>query len=331
MKKLAVILVMMGCLNWAFGQLPEPYRHVDSIDWVVSDLDQVVQGWNKLGFQETQELGEVTLPGLDYRGKTSDATLRVAAGYLGSVLVIWMQPLQGENAFSDFLARHGDGVFSLNHSFPSQEALDKEIARLNGLGIKVLQRGAVDTAGGTMTFAYMDTEPQGKYVLGLVHDPNYYPGPSDSLPFDMKNSQYAFIVKDLRSVSKFWTRIGIPPMSYTHPTLSDLMYHGKPGHFDQELGWQKHGDIEYEWITPLKGPTVYQDSMDKHGEGFHHLAFAVNDIDAVTKKWAELGFPTVQSGSWGEKGKPGYGRYAYADTDSIGGVIIEFLWNFKEK
>lgn len=35
----------------------------------------------------------------------------------------------------------------------------------------------------------------------------------------------------------------------------------------------------------------------------------------------------VQSGAWGEKGKPGSGRFAYADTSAIGGVTIELLWN----
>jgi hypothetical protein len=37
----------------------------------------------------------------------------------------------------------------------------------------------------------------------------------------------------------------------------------------------------------------------------------------------------VQSGAWGEKGKPGSGRFAYAATDAFGGVTTEFLWNHR--
>ena len=37
--------------------------------------------------------------------------------------------------------------------------------------------------------------------------------------------------------------------------------------------------------------------------------------------------PIVQSGAWGEAGKPGAGRFAYADTTRFGGVTVELLWN----
>lgn len=45
-------------------------------------------------------------------------------------------------------------------------------------------------------------------------------------------------------------------------------------------------------------------------------------------EWKDLGFPASQSGAWGEEGKPGSRRFTYMDTDSIGGVAIELLWNF---
>jgi hypothetical protein len=39
----------------------------------------------------------------------------------------------------------------------------------------------------------------------------------------------------------------------------------------------------------------------------------------------------VQGGAWGEKGKPGWGRFAYQDTHPIGGVDVELLWNYRER
>ena len=41
------------------------------------------------------------------------------------------------------------------------------------------------------------------------------------------------------------------------------------------------------------------------------------------------GYKVAQSGGWGEAGKPGSGRFTYIDTDSIGGVLIELLWNYR--
>ena len=64
-----------------------------------------------------------------------------------------------------------------------------------------------------------------------------------------------------------------------------------------------------------------------HGvlEGFHHLAFGVKDMDADLAWWAERGYPESMSGAWGEKDKPGSGRFAYVDTQVIGGIDVELL------
>jgi hypothetical protein len=34
-------------------------------------------------------------------------------------------------------------------------------------------------------------------------------------------------------------------------------------------------------------------------------------------------------GTWGEKDKPGSGRYEYINLEDAGGVTMELLWNFK--
>jgi hypothetical protein len=116
-------------------------------------------------------------------------------------------------------------------------------------------------------------------------------------------------------------------MEVTHGPLTDLVYRGQPGRFDQRLGWHRHGTVTWEWIEPVAGPTVYEDFLKEHGEGFHHFALDVPDIDAASAAWQARGVKIVQSGGWGEKGKPGSGRFAYAATDAFGGVSTELLWN----
>jgi Glyoxalase/Bleomycin resistance protein/Dioxygenase superfamily len=306
---------------------PELYREVTSVNWVVKDIDQVAAGWAKLGYPMLQDFGEIALP-VRYRGEAGTAVVRVARADFAGLGVFWFQPISGRSSWRDFLEEHGDGVMSLNHSAPSAEALDAEVARLEGLGVEVLQAMSVDAGQGPLRVVQMDTEGEGKYVLGLTT--GAIPPPTTSAPpppFGARLSQYALVVRDIEAVSDYWARIGLPAMEVTHPALTDLRYRGRPGRFDQKLGWHRHGTVTWEWIVPLKGPTVYQDFLDGHGEGFHHLGFDVADIDEVADAWTRLGHPIVQSGAWGKKGQPGSGRFAYADTTSIGGVTVELLWS----
>jgi methylmalonyl-CoA/ethylmalonyl-CoA epimerase len=327
MRIVILAAVAAGFFSLSLADLPEPYKKVASINWVVQDIDNVVQGWQKLGFSIGQPVGQVDLPDVQFKGQPAQVAVRLAQGDLGGLTVVFIQPAGGENAYSEFLKRNGGGVFSLNHNFPSEEALEQEVSRLQDLGIKVLQRGRLDLPGRTLVYVYMDTREEGKYTLGLVYDS--VPDQTAGRAAGLKLSQFAFVVNDLKPVSAFWKRLGKPEMDVTHPTLTEPEYRGKPSSFDQYLGWQRHGQIVYEWIQSIKGPNVYDDFLKSRGEGVHHLAFDVPDMDAAVEQWTSLGFPSVQAGGWGEKGKPGSGRFAYLDTEPIGGIYVEFLWNHR--
>jgi len=327
MRTLAIVSLALLSTTPVLAGAPELYEQVTSVNWVVKDIDQVAAGWARLGYPLLQDFGEVTLP-LRYRGEPRTAVVRVAQASFAGLPVIWIQPVSGKSAWADALEARGEGVVSVNYSVASGEALDAEVARLEGLGVGVLQTLEVDAGEGPLRVAYMDTTGEGKYVLGLTS--GQLPRPPKTAPvstFGPRLSQYAVVVKDLGAVSAYWEKLGFPAMDVTHPTLTDLQYHGQAGAFDQKLGWHRHGTVTWEWITPLAGPTVYQDFLDTCGEGFHHLAFDVPDMDVATAAWAAEGFPIVQSGGWGEKGQPGSGRFAYADTTSIGGTTIELLWS----
>jgi len=330
MRNKWMCLLPLVCAQQLSAQLPDFYKKVDRITWVVTHADKVAQAWSKLGFESLQAARVVVLSRTQFQGKPAKSIVKVAAGRLGPVQIRWIQPVSGRNAYSEFLARHGEGVFSLVHRVPTREALTAEVARLADLNVGVLESGDVESGLGIVSYAYMNTEREGKYSLGLIYvaDTGGAEVAAAAAP-DMKLSQYAFVVRDLRAVSAYWKKLGFPAMSFTHPALRELVYQGNPGQFDQELGWQRHGQIVYEWIQPLRGPTAYMDHQKAHGEGLHHLAFDVSDIDRMTALLSKHGFPRVQSGAWGEEGKPGSGKFAYSDTGSIGGIAVEFLWNFK--
>ncbi|RPI28278.1 MAG: hypothetical protein EHM61_05650 [Acidobacteria bacterium] len=329
-KGASFLFLILMASSPVFPQLPDFYKGVDRVTWVVDDLTKVMDGWRGLGFQDMQEFGEVDLTNEQYRGQPVDGRARVAVARLGSVNVTWLQPISGKSLYSDFLARKGPGIIGLTHRTPTLSALENEVKRLASLGVGVLGKGTIPTDSGEITYVYFDTEAEGKYILGLINYPgDMAPDSSPRGPANLKLSQYAFVSKDLDKPAGYWQKLGFPQMSVTHGELKNLQHRGQPGQFDQKLGWQRHGAIVYEWILPLKGPTVYEEHLTRHGEGFHHLAFDVDDMDKVTADWAQKGFPIVQAGAWGDEGKPGSGRFAYSDTTVIGGICIEFLWNHK--
>ena len=148
--------------------------------------------------------------------------------------------------------------------------------------------------------------------------------------YGLEFAQFAFAITNPDTVSAFWKRAGFPALSIEHPEVYDKMYKGKPAEYDMDLGWQRFGDIPFEWCIPKEPPTVYADFIVNHGEGLQHLGFNVENIDEVIEAFKAKGFYVVQSGRWGEKGKPGSGRFAYINTAPVGGLYIELLWNYGE-
>lgn len=297
--------------------LPGFYNRVVRLAWVTPDASATSAAWAKLGAQVLR-----VFPPADLNG----AQVQVTAGRLGPLIIDWIQPLDGEGIFTDYLKRHrGPGVMGLTHHVPDSGALRQEIARLGTAGVKPLLAGRFVAGDAEVECAFMDTAKLGLYTLGLVvgPEPDLPPGPPER-----KVTQFALIASKPEPVSSYWSSLGFPAFAYSEVSLRDRLYRGAPGTFAMRLGWQRHGNVPFEWIQPLKGPSTYHDYSAKHSEGFHHLAFDVADMDAAIEEWKAMGYEMTMSGAWGEKGKPGSGRFAYFDTTRDGGIEVELLWNF---
>jgi hypothetical protein len=315
----------------AAAELPEYYKTVDRIVWVVGDIDQAIAGWQKLGLLTAKETVSVNVP-VTFRDKSVDAHFLWASAQFADLKVDFVQPTQGVNAFSEFQKKHKAGVMALIHSVRSPQELKDETQRLAKLGVKALQRGVVEDDIAESSYVLFDTEPQGKYVLGLVYMSDQNRGPLAAPPAragGRKVSQFAFAVRDLDAVSRYWAGLGWPEMTVSHTETTDKLFRGKPADFDMMLGWHRFGRVPFEWILSAKGPNVYEEHMKVHGEGIHHLAFDVPDIDAAVEEWQAAGFSATQSGGWGMKGEPGSGRFSYHNAQAHGGIDIELLWNFR--
>src|ERR1700681_3529326 len=88
---------------------PAIYHHVAQVIWVVSDIDRVVDYWQRLGVHNIQRHGMFTSPNLTYRGKRDSARAKQVTANLGDLEIKWIQPVHGGRFWRDGLRKHGDG------------------------------------------------------------------------------------------------------------------------------------------------------------------------------------------------------------------------------
>jgi methylmalonyl-CoA/ethylmalonyl-CoA epimerase len=82
------------------------------------------------------------------------------------------------------------------------------------------------------------------------------------------------------------------------------------------------GEGHVELLRPLVPDTPVGKFLDRRGRGLHHVAYAVEDIDATIERAAALGFELIDS-----KPRPGIGgtRVAFLHPRSTGGVLTEIV------
>ncbi len=134
------------------------------------------------------------------------------------------------------------------------------------------------------------------------------------------------VVRDMNKAIEHYQSLGIgpfPPLigpSGTTP-LTEKKVGGKPVDYDMDLRLVEGGvgQLQFEVVQPLGGETPLKEFLEKKGEGIHHIGFFVDDLDQETAKMAERGFGITQSGETPDV------RWAYFDTDGVGGVVIELM------
>jgi len=137
-------------------------------------------------------------------------------------------------------------------------------------------------------------------------------------------TQIAIVVRDIEKISAVWAELlGVkkPSVQETEGLESTHMtFRGKPSKGRAKLAFLKLENIELEFIQPIDGPSTWQDFMDKHGEGVHHIAFNVENLEETLEKFRRLGVEAEQKGEF--EG----GGYVYTNPKSSLGAIIELLY-----
>ena len=139
--------------------------------------------------------------------------------------------------------------------------------------------------------------------------------------------QVALVVEDLDAAVRTWhDRLGIGPWTAWHlgpHVLQDMMYHGTATEFEfrHALAWQ--GEVQFELVQPISGPSIFADHLRQHGPGLHHVGKYVADHSAAVRAVLAEGFTPLQSAHG--FGAAGDGAFAYFAPPSLDGLIVELI------
>jgi len=133
------------------------------------------------------------------------------------------------------------------------------------------------------------------------------------------------VVRNVEGTAKaFSEKFGIGPwrIRVVRSTQSRAEVRGEPVDYTLKFGHTRVGPITLELVETLEGKTIYQEFLEEHGEGLHHIGVPTPlPFNAELEKWRKLGIEPLQVNKM-EDPEEGW---AYMDTGKLVGCILEIL------
>src|SRR3712207_6629593 len=99
--------------------------------------------------------------------------------------------------------------------------------------------------------------------------------------FLSKVVQVCVVTRDIdRTIREYADRLGIGPWqvhTLAPPHLVRTKLRGKECTYSMKMALAFIGDMMWELVQPLRGPTIYDEFLATHGEGIHHIAYSNGD------------------------------------------------------
>ena len=144
----------------------------------------------------------------------------------------------------------------------------------------------------------------------------------DKIP-NFEIGQIALVVKDTEKTSQNIAKLfGLEESPFEmmgEYELANTHYKGKPTPAKARAAFYSMGSVSLEILEPIGGPSTWNDFLQEKGEGIHHIAWYVKEIEKVAEMMESRGMPMVQKGNWDG------GQYMYFDSVKELGFMIELL------
>ena len=124
---------------------------------IVKDIDKAVQYYQSLGIATVGR--EVVFP-------EAKPKIRAKFVQIGEVPIEFIQPLEGESGYKEFLESKGEGVQHISFDVNN---LDEETSELIGKEVSIIIKGKAPAAFGSIS-AHFDTRQVGDFAIQLIQE-----------------------------------------------------------------------------------------------------------------------------------------------------------------
>lgn len=105
--------------------------------------------------------------------------------------------------------------------------------------------------------------------------------------------QMAYVVEDIRAAINWWIMDAKTGPWFLLDDFSgpDHIYRGQPSQARMSIAMSFAGHMNIELIQPLDDhPSVYRETIETRGPGFHHIGIAVEDTAAESQAYQARGY-----------------------------------------
>ena len=139
-------------------------------------------------------------------------------------------------------------------------------------------------------------------------------------PFS-KLDHIGVLVRDIDRAVEYCSALGIGTCGPLPATVVNRKIYGKPANdVRNKVIIARIGQIRLELIQPGAGDSIKKEFLDRKGEGIHHLAFLVEDINKEVTELVDKGFEVISSGEFLNGG-----GFVILDARRVGDILIELV------
>ena len=141
-----------------------------------------------------------------------------------------------------------------------------------------------------------------------------------AMPIPTALHHTCFLVRDLEGTAqRLADALGVGPWNLFTIRPTACKVHGEERPFSFRVALATVGGGTFELVTPHTGPSVYDEHLDAHGEGFHHTCLAYASLEELRAAKAELlrqGREVIQEAGAGDAFE-----FAYFAFPEIGSAV----------
>lgn len=291
---------------------------ITQVSLAVRDLDATMDLYHRAFGWAPWQVFDHVLPvhhRTELRGQPVHYALRGAEVYVGSLNFELLQPLEGPNLWTEFMDRRGEGVASIATMFLEREDGDAaKRAFRERFGAEVIMKADI---GNHIEYYYLDTEPTfgcliesgSGHAIDFVKPAKVHPhegakpGPSPMSGLTYPITQVSLVTRDLEArVRAYREAFGWGPWKLFEPHALAAGGPGSPDTYRVRVAQAVVGDLNFEIIEPLEGPSPWRALLEAKGEGLAGISVTLGseaELDRARAQFESLGVGRLADGSIG--------------------------------